>query len=51
MQPNILIILADGLQADAVSPEHSCPTPHIESIGARGVTFNNAHTVCPICSP
>ena len=50
-QPNILIILADGMQADTVEPDHACLTPALESLAARGIRFRNAHTTCPTCSP
>ncbi len=50
-QPNILIILADGMQADTVDPDHACITPNLEALAERGVRFLNAHTTCPTCSP
>ena len=50
-QPNILIILADGMQAETISPGHACLTPNLEILAERGVCFSNAHTVCPTCSP
>ena len=50
-QPNILLIIADGMQADTVLPSHLCLTPNLESLASRGVRFRNAHTTCPTCSP
>ncbi|MBC8350480.1 MAG: sulfatase-like hydrolase/transferase [Planctomycetes bacterium] len=50
-KPNILIILADGMQADAVERNHPCITPTLEVLSKRGVRFTNAHTTCPTCSP
>ena len=50
-KPNILIILADGMQADTVNPGHPCITPNIDALADRGVRFRNAHTTCPTCSP
>ncbi len=50
-RPNILIILADGMQADTVEPDHVCLTPHLEALAGRGIRFRNAHTTCPTCSP
>lgn len=50
-KPNILIILADGMQADTVDPGHPCITPNIDALADRGVRFRNAHTTCPTCSP
>jgi len=50
-QPNILIILTDGMQAETIDPAHICRTPGLESLARRGVTFQHAHTTCPTCSP
>ena len=50
-QPNILIILADGMQAATVDPGHPCLTPSLDALASRGVLFRNAHTTCPTCSP
>ena len=50
-QPNILIILTDGTQAATIEGDHPCLTPHLEELARRGVTFQNAHTTCPTCSP
>ncbi|MCP4786984.1 MAG: sulfatase-like hydrolase/transferase [Fuerstiella sp.] len=50
-KPNILIILADGMQAGTVDPGHPCITPNLDALADRGVRFRNAHTTCPTCSP
>lgn len=50
-KPNILIFLADGMQADTIEPNHVCQTPNIDALASRGIRFRNAHTVCPTCSP
>lgn len=50
-RPNILIILTDGMQAETLSADHVCQTPHLDALAARGVQFRNAHTICPTCSP
>lgn len=50
-RPNILLMIADGMQADTVLPEHPCLTPNLEFLANRGVRFRNAHTTCPTCSP
>lgn len=50
-QPNILLIVADGMQAGVVDPNHPCVTPNLEALADRGVRFHNAHTTCPTCSP
>ena len=51
MQPNLLIVIADGMQAASVDPDHACITPTLESLAERGVRFRNAYTTCPTCSP
>jgi arylsulfatase A-like enzyme len=50
-QPNILLVIADGMQADTVLPGHPCLTPNLEALASRGIRFRNAHTTCPTCSP
>lgn len=52
-RPNILFILSDqhsqkiaGCYGDLLSP-----TPNIDRIAARGVTFDNAYCASPICTP
>lgn len=50
-KPNILLIVADGMQADTVRSDHPCQTPALEALAERGVRFQNAHTTCPTCSP
>ena len=50
-RPNILIVIADGMQADTVNADHACLTPNIQALAGRGLHFHNAHTTCPTCSP
>jgi choline-sulfatase len=51
--PNILLIMADQLRQDALGcyGNHDLNTPNIDRIASRGVRFNNAYTVQPLCSP
>ena len=49
--PNILLVIADGMQAETVDPRHACLTPGLDALAKRGVRFRNAHTTCPTCSP
>jgi len=52
--PNILIILADDLGRNDLAlydQVHGVKTPNIEALAAEGVTFNNALSSSPICSP
>lgn len=53
MRPNILLLLSDqhshkvaGCYGDPL-----CPTPNIDGIARRGVTFDNAYCASPICTP
>ncbi len=50
-QPDILIILTDAMQAESLAAGHPCRTPNLDALRSRGVSFENAHTVCPTCSP
>lgn len=51
--PNIVVIYADdlGLYDLSAYGGQYLPTPHIDSIGLRGLRFENAYTTAPICSP
>lgn len=52
--PNIVFILADDLGwADTSLYGHTKfhHTPHIARLAARGMTFSNAYTASPLCSP
>jgi len=52
--PNILIILADDLGRNDLAlydQVHGVSTPNIEALAAEGVTFNDALSSSPICSP
>ena len=52
-QPNILIIFTDDMgYADlGCYGGKEIPTPHIDSIAAKGVRFTNGYVSCPVCSP
>ena len=52
-QPNILFIFTDQHRLSAVGAygQTVCKTPHIDRIAQEGVLFENAYTVCPLCSP
>ena len=52
-KPNIVVILADDLGYADVGM-HGCkdvPTPHIDSIAAKGVRFTDGYANHPVCSP
>ena len=52
-RPNLVIIVADQLRADAVGAFGSrhASTPNIDSLAARGARLTNTFTQHPVCSP
>jgi arylsulfatase A-like enzyme len=52
-RPNIVFIFADQLRYSAVGccGNGVVETPHLDSLAAEGVCFDNAFSSCPICSP
>jgi arylsulfatase len=52
-RPNILMIVADQLRADCLGAYGNkvVRTPNIDRIAAEGVTFTNAYTSVPSCTP
>jgi arylsulfatase A-like enzyme len=52
-QPNIIIFLADDLGYADVGFNgcEDIPTPHIDSIAAKGVKFTDGYANHPVCSP
>lgn len=52
-QTNILFIVTDQHALSAVSCYGApvCRTPHIDSLAADGIKFNNAYTPCALCTP
>ncbi len=52
-RPNIVLILADDLGLTDISLYGSeyLSTPNIDSIGLSGITFTQAYSSAPICSP
>lgn len=53
-RPNIVIILADDLgygDVRAMNPDSKLPTPHLDRLAARGMTFTDAHTPSAVCTP
>lgn len=49
--PNVLLITADSLRADAVDYAPGGMTPAIAALAARGVRFDRAYTVTPWTAP
>lgn len=52
-QPNIIVVMVDDLRWDeyGAAGHPFLQTPNIDRIAAEGVTFRNAFTTTPICSP
>ena len=52
-QPNILLIMADQLAAQALSLYGNtvCKTPNLDQLAASGTVFKNAYSNNPLCVP
>ena len=52
-QPNILLIYADQMRYDCMSPSgnHVVKTPHLQRLADEGMAFDNAYTSYPLCCP
>ncbi|MHC4460391.1 MAG: sulfatase family protein [Planctomycetota bacterium] len=52
-KPNIIVILADDLGYGDLSSygAKDMKTPHIDSLVAAGMRFDNFYANCPVCSP
>lgn len=51
--PNLLLILTDQHRLSAMGSygQTPCRTPHLDRLACESVRFQNAYTVCPVCSP
>lgn len=51
--PNVLLIMTDQQRPDTLGHRGKtpCRTPHVDSIAAAGVSFDNTITPCPLCLP
>jgi arylsulfatase A-like enzyme len=52
-RPNVVYIMTDQQRYDTQSSvgRTSCRTPNLDRLAAEGVRFDNAYTVCALCSP
>jgi arylsulfatase A-like enzyme len=52
-RPNLLFVLADQLRAASLPlyGGQNIATPHIDRLAAEGVTFTNALSTAPVCTP
>lgn len=51
--PNIVLIYADDLgwgDIGCLNPESKIPTPHMDALAARGMSFTDAHAPGSVCS-
>ncbi len=53
MKPNIVYILTDQWRAQAFGyrGDPNVKTPNIDALAARSIDFQNAVSVCPVCTP
>lgn len=50
-RPNILLIMADQFRGDCLgfAGHPDVKTPYLDTLAARGVSFDNAYSACPSC--
>jgi len=53
MKPNVVIVLTDQWRAQAFgyAGDPNVRTPCIDALSARSINFENAVSVCPVCTP
>jgi arylsulfatase A-like enzyme len=52
-RPNILYIMTDQQRYDSLGSvgQTPCQTPHLDRLSAEGMRFDNAYSICALCSP
>jgi arylsulfatase A-like enzyme len=53
-QPNVIVVFDDQLRADVCGTYgggNNITTPNIDRLADQGVTFDNAFSTCPLCTP
>ncbi|MCC6697127.1 MAG: sulfatase-like hydrolase/transferase [Candidatus Hydrogenedentes bacterium] len=52
-RPNVLFIMTDQQRADTIASlgNAAIHTPNFDRLVARGVTFTNGYSTCPVCVP
>lgn len=50
-RPNILFLMTDHTNAQALAPDSQCLTPNLDALAADGVRFGHCYTTNAICSP
>lgn len=50
-QPNIVLIMADQFRGDClgIAGHPDVQTPHLDTLAAKGMRFDNAYSACPSC--
>jgi len=53
MKPNLVFVLTDQWRAQAFgyAGDANVRTPHLDALAGRSVRFENAVSVCPVCTP
>jgi arylsulfatase A-like enzyme len=52
-KPNVVYVLTDQWRAQATgyAGDPNVKTPHLDALAARSINFENAVSVCPVCTP
>ena len=50
-RPNVLLFIADGMQAGTLENQSACLTPNFDRLASRGIRFKRAYCATPVCSP
>ncbi len=52
-KPNIVFVLTDQWRAQATgyAGDPNVKTPHLDALATRSINFENAVSVCPVCTP
>ena len=50
-KPNILFLMTDHTNAQALAPDSPCLTPNLDALAKEGVQFGRCYTTNAICSP
>lgn len=52
-KPNIVLIMTDEMRGDCmgIAGHPDVKTPYLDSLGAKGIVFDNAYSACPSCVP
>ena len=50
-QPNIVFLMSDHTNAQAVAPDSQCLTPNLDALAQDGIRFHRCTTTNAICSP